>query len=162
MIKLFKIKKGNNYSNLSIPYITFKHKISGIISFKNISYVVEKKYMKDSNKIIGLSNNWHHHQDSVRLCWRMNPKKDNVDDIEIMISYYVNGKRTIIPLTTTKSSSIDNYSIEIEKNSYKLKYNKTSVTIHTTSKLFPVHYLCKPYFGGNAKAPKDFNFEISI
>ena len=163
MIKNFKIQKGNHYCNPTIPVLTLKHEISGVVSFRDLQYLVEDKYMKDTNKIIGLSNNWHHHKDSVRLGWRMNPDLTEYNDsIEIMVTYYENGNRVIIPLTTTKPISVDQYKIEITKDSYVVRYNETEVSIPIDTTRFPIHYICRPFFGGNAVAPKNFNFEISI
>lgn len=163
MIKHFKIQKGKHYCNPTIPILTIKHKISGVITFQDINYEIDREYIKDTNKIIGLSNNWHHHMDSVRIGWRMNQDLTGYNDsIEIMVTYYENDKRVIIPLTTTKPISVDQYSIEITKDSYVVRYNETEVSIPIDTKRFPFHYVCKPFFGGNAVAPKVFNFEISI
>ena len=58
MIKHFKIKKGNHYCNPTFPILTLKHEISGVICFRDINYEIDRNYIKDTNKIIGLSNNW--------------------------------------------------------------------------------------------------------
>lgn len=164
MIKHFKIKKGNHYCNPTIPILTLKHEISGVICFQDINYDIDRNYIKDTNKIIGLSNNWNHHKDSVRIGWRKNidDESEYSNAIEIMVTYYENGKRTIIPLTTTKPTAIDSYKIKITENSYVVRYNEAEVSIPINKKQFPIHYVCKPFFGGDAVAPKDFNFEISI
>lgn len=163
MIKNFRIQKGNHYCNPTIPMLTLKHEISGVVSFRDLYYAVDKKYIKDTNKIIGLSNNWHHHKDSVRIGWRINQDLTGYNDsIEIMVTYYENGKRVIIPLTTTKPISVDQYKIEITRDSYVVRYNEAEVSIPIDTKRFPIHYVCRPFFGGNAVAPQNFNFEISI
>ena len=88
---IYKISKGNHKSKI-IPSLTFKSKISGLVCFKgDFSYDIGKE-QKDTNKILGLSDSWHHHINSIRLGWRWS---NEYNCIEIMTIQYKNKVRII-------------------------------------------------------------------
>jgi len=92
---IYIIDKGKHRSTL-IPTFTIKDSINGVFTFiDGYKYLIEKQ--KDSNKLIGLSDNWSHHIDSVRIGWRYNLKYP--DMIEIVGIVYNNGERIIFSIT---------------------------------------------------------------
>jgi hypothetical protein len=166
---IYTIKKNKHYSSI-IPKIVCNNYIKGTINFLNdVKYDVENQ--GDTNKIIGLSDNWHHHKDSIRLGWRYYKEKN-----QIMVISYVNGKRSISYLFDFEVGVEYNFLILITDNYYlvgfkeneefrnlqlELKLNNLkSINRYSNWKL--PRLLLKPYFGGKQKAPKEFKIKIEI
>jgi len=161
MQKLFTIKKGNHYSNrLWFPFLTLKRKINFTIKFENSLYykLSSNTKQKDTNKIFGISDSWHHHKNSIRIGWRV------INEfVEFMCYYYVDGKHysQIIYVTEIKNSNKSfNGSIEIQKDKYIVKFKNGTCIIGRKSKWFGIRYLLFPYFGGTTVSPKDFKINI--
>lgn len=145
------IKKGKHYSSWKKPRLIFKGYLIGSVVFKgDFTYDLNG----DTNKLIGLSDNWHHHRDSIRLGWRYYKGKK-----EIMVIQYKRGKRTITKLCEFEENKEYWFQIYICDGYYEIWFDKYSLELERKSKWF-IHYLLKPYFGGKNKAPKDFKFEI--
>lgn len=137
---------------------TCKNKISGVIKFLgDVSYFVDKQF--DSNKIVGLSDNWHHHKDSARLGWRYD-KIGKV--IEIMTITYVRGKRTIKHLCYTTDNDDKEFEIIITKNSYIYRFDTAISIVPRRSKWKLPRLILHPYFGGRTKSPKNIYLKITI
>lgn len=137
---------------------TFKNKISGTIKFLgNVSYYINKQ--KDSNKIIGLSDNWHHHKDSARLGWRYDPTRK---EIEIMTITYKKGRIFINHLCYCKDNEDYSYEIIINKKSYIYRFGTDISIVPRLSKWNWVRYTCFPYFGGTEKSPKNIYIKVEI
>ncbi len=154
----FLIEKNSHYANFTWPRIIWSKVLEGTFSLKeDFSYNI--LLQKDTNKLIGLSDGWHHHNNSIRLGFRWNEREEKT---EIMLIRYMNGKRTIVHLCFIKEGSINYYKIVIRKSCYEITLNERKVSIIRESKWFLPCILLKPYFGGITIAPKDFNFEITI
>ena len=153
--KTFKIKKGNHKSTW-LPSLTCKSTIKGTVTFiGNHKYTIPKQY--DTNKIIGLSDNYSHHKDSIRIGWRWSTKNSI---IEILTISYRNGKRTITPLTVATTNQPYSFSIAITPTHYNVNWNNTTTHIPKTSKWNGPRYKLFPYFGGTTKAPLTLQIQI--
>lgn len=74
---IYTIEKFNHRHSNCIPLvdrITWKDRVDFIFKFKSDpTYTVpNKEDQKDTNKIFGISDSWHHHEHSVRIGWRHN------------------------------------------------------------------------------------------
>ena len=152
----YKIKKGEHSSDRMFPFFAFSKKLVFDVKFiGSFSYRIKKQ--KDTNKLIGLSDSWHHHRNSVRVGWRWNSVAGNV---ELMAIIYNNGYRTIKHLKFLPSSKRVLISIEIQDNHYSIKINNEEFLFERTSRWKFIRYGLFPYFGGDTVAPKDFRFSI--
>ena len=151
------IKKGCHISNF-FPNLTFSSKINGFVTFEgDFSYEIEKQ--KDTNKLIGLSDSWSHHKDSIRIGWRWDKKREC---IELMSILYSGGNREIKPLlllSKDKDATIS-YEIEILPKKYKITINGGDYLIDRKSTWKFLRVKLQPYFGGTTVAPKDFSFKF--
>lgn len=157
------IKKGNHYSRW-FPSFTVNKRIAGLVIFKgDFSYSIDKQ--KDTNKLIGLSNSWHHHKSSVRIGWRWN-EKDNC--LDIMVIVYRNWKRDIYNICSIPHDSVNQnycYSIDFDKAHFgeddicTVFFGNSKTTVFLPKYRF-IRYKLFPYFGGTTKAPKDFVFKL--
>ncbi len=153
------IKKGRHRCNILLPKITRKTKFEGYFKFKgDVSYNIGRK-QTDSNKIFGLSDNWHHHWDSIRIGWGWNSVLKIID---IVVISYVDEKREIKVITRVNSGELVDFEINITDSEYQLIINGIEHKVNRTSCWSLPRYLLLPYFGGEVKAPKDFNIELRI
>jgi hypothetical protein len=153
----YKIKKGEHSSDRIFPFLTFSNKHVFDVSFIG-SFMYKIKKQKDTNKLIGFSDSWYHHRNSVRVGWRWN---NVVGNVELMAIIYNNGKRTIKHLKFLPSSKRVLIKIEITPNNYLIKINHEEFLFERTSKWGFIRYGLFPYFGGDTVAPKDFRFTIT-
>lgn len=163
----FQIKKGNHFSNFNLSFFKIFF-IKDSINFKckfdeNCVYPHINKDTYDLNKLIGLSDNWSHMDDSVRIGWRCIDGKT----IELHLFCHVNGKIDSEYITSVNPNEefighlfiIDNvYCADIIKNTNI----RTSRCLSRKSNWRFFRYLLKPYFGGNNKAPKTMNINIKL
>jgi len=155
---IYTINKGKHRSTL-IPTFTIKDSVSGVFTFiDGYEYFIEKQ--KDSNKLIGLSDNWHHHIDSARLGWRYNPKFP--DMVEIVGIVYNKCERKIFAITHVYPNKPNYFSIEILENSYKFKVNKSIIMAVRTSDWDFLRYQLNPYFGGTTPAPNKVSIDMKL
>ena len=154
-----KIKKGNHYSTI-IPHFTCKKSISGTVEFVgNFVYELSAEKQSDTNKVIGLSDNWHHHIDSIRIGFRFNKK---LLKRQAMAICYVNGFRTICFLGEFLENKAYRFEIRISKTYYQIWFNGRHAIFDRTSKWFGPRIILQPYFGGTEVAPQDFRFEFKL
>lgn len=138
--------------------LTWKNKISGKIKFLgDVSYFVDKQ--KDSNKIVGLSDNWYHHKDSARLGYRYDPTRK---EIEIMTISYKKGIRFINHLCYCKDNEDYAYEIIINKKSYIYRFGTDISIVPRLSKWRLPRLVLHPYFGGTQKATKNIYIKLEI
>jgi hypothetical protein len=155
---IYTINKGKHRSTL-IPTFTIKDSINGVFTFiDGYQYSIPKQ--KDSNKLIGLSDNWLHHIDSVRIGWRYNPRYPEM--VEIVAIIYNNSKRSIFPITHIEPNKKHYFSIEILDEYYKIKINKTVVAARRTSSFDFVRYQLNPYFGGDLASPNKVLIDLEV
>lgn len=148
------IKPGKHYSNRLLPQLKCS-RISGEVLFESdMEYHVGKQ--KDTNKLIGLSDNFLHHQDSIRIGWRWN---DAHNCLEIMTIRYANKIRTIDHLCYVDDlSGYKKFSIQITKERYIVNFDGVIAIINRSSKWWFLRYVLFPYFGGTDKSPRSFTF----
>lgn len=143
------------------PRFIFKNEISGNVVFKgDFKYTIEHEHQKDTNKLIGFSDNWNHHKDSVRIGWRNN----GIDDIiEIMGIFYINGEREIVKICEAKPNKKYEFSIRVYESFYKIDFNGMTwiQSRPIKSRMTFIRYMLFPYFGGVIKSPKKFTFELN-
>lgn len=153
----FKIKKGSHYCNKWwLPLFVFRKSIKGTFKFSgDVSYKIEKQ--KDTNKLIGLSDSWNHHKDSIRIGWRY---LDGV--IEIMYIVYFKGERYIGTITEVLPEMENTFSVNIGKDFYTIEVNGIVYFFSRHSRWNFLRSILKPYFGGTTKAPRDFNIEVKL
>jgi hypothetical protein len=152
---IYTIKPNSHYSSI-IPKIVCKNYIKGTITFLNdVEYQITRQ--GDTNKIIGLSDNWNHHKDSIRLGWRYYKGKR-----QIMTIAYVKGKRSISYLCDFEIGVEYDFWIGIYDRKYNLSFNGVFASIHRYSTWNYPRLLLKPYFGGKETTNKEFKIKIDL
>lgn len=155
---IYTINKGKHRSTL-IPTFTIKDSISGVFTFiDGYKYSIPKQ--KDSNKLIGLSDSWSHHIDSVRIGWRYNPRYP--DMVEIVGIIYNNTVRSVFAITHVEPNKQHNFAIDILDDYYKIRINKSVVAAKRSSSWDFVRYQLNPYFGGSTPAPEKISIDIKL
>lgn len=154
------INSGKHYSNVIFPKLVF-NEIRGYVNFDgDFSYSLPKEKQKDTNKLIGISDSYHHHVNSIRLGWRWNEKESK---LEIMTILYSNRERHIEHLCYIDDKDKYYYfSIKIHKGLYWIHFGETAKCITRNNKWFLPRYVLFPYFGGTERAPKNFNFRLEL
>ena len=160
---IYTIDKFRHRHNSWIPLferITWDNKVHFIFKFKtDPSYKVpNKEDQKDTNKIFGISDSWHHHQHSVRIGWRHD---SDTKETTYCVYYYRDGKRYTEDLGSLKMNQDIYVCIEIKKDCYRVTTIDKQVDIPRTSKWFGPRYFLFPYFGGQQVAPKQFKIKIN-
>lgn len=154
----FTIRK-NMHRSRWFPKFTCKRVLIGSFTLiGDFSYDIGKK-QTDSNKLIGLSDGWGHHKDSIRIGWRWNKIVKRVDIVGIC---YRGGKREIRTITRVDTNKKIPFTISIENNQYLIKVGNEFVTFERSSKWSFIRYFLFSYFGGTKKSPKDFKFKIDL
>jgi len=160
---IFKIKKGNHYSNGYLyKFFNFFHssdKMSHYCTFTDSTiYNDETKHKFDVNKLFGFSIG-QHHVNSYRFGWNV---LDN--NIHIYAYSYVNTKRIIDEICVVETNKPYKFIIKLKDGKaiftvldkdYVLKQ-----VIQPILKNKYLGYRLWPYFGGNNTAPKDIFIEI--
>lgn len=154
-----KIKKGRHRSNWWFPRLTFKDSIVGKVTFMCDQEYSIGKYQKDSNKLIGLSDGFHHHISSIRIGFRWNSISKRIDLVGIC---YNNRKREIKVITRVDVNKEINFSVSIEKDKYLVNIDGEFVSFDRSGRWNFLRYTLKPFFGGDSKAPKDLEFKILL
>lgn len=154
----YNIKKGKHYSDVIMPKFRV-NQISGIVKFiGDFEYHIDKQ--KDTNKLIGLSDSYYHHVDSIRIGWRWS---EVANKLEIMTILYRDSKRSIEHLCYVEDMNKEyDFEIKILSDYYLVIFNKTCVFIDRTSNWCFPRFVLKPYFGGTTKSPKNFKFDIVL
>lgn len=152
---IYTIKPNRHYSSI-IPKIAYKNYIKGTITFLNdVEYEITRQ--GDTNKLIGLSDNWSHHKDSIRLGWRYYKGKR-----QIMTISYVNGKRSVSYLCDFEIGKTYSFYVGIFDGFYYVVFDGNFKNINRRSTWNYPRLLLKPYFGGKQKAPKEFKIKIDL
>jgi len=160
---IYTIEKWNHRSRRSITILgafTWKSRLDFIFKFKtDPSYTLTNKLdQKDTNKIFGISDSWHHRQHSVRIGWRHNL---DTNQTTYCAYYYRDGKHYVEELGPLKINENIYVCIEIKKDHYKVTTLDKTLEIPRTSKWFGLRYFLYPYFGGQQVAPKHFKIKIN-
>lgn len=160
---IYTIDRFSHRHNSCIPLlnrITWGRRVDFVFKFKSDpSYIVpNKEDQKDTNKIFGISDGWHHHEHSVRIGWRHD---FNTNQTTYCVYYYKDGKHYTEDLGPLKMNQDIYVCIEIKKDHYKVTTVDKSLEIPRTSRWFGPRYYLYPYFGGQQVAPKQFRIKIN-
>ncbi len=156
---LIRINKDDHYSNRILPKIKL-NTISGTVKFiGDFSYIINSNDQLDTNKLIGLSDSYHHHIHSARLGWRWNSK---VGKIEILYTIYRSYKRYIESICFVESDVEYKFEVAVDENKYLFWFNDIYLEVYRTSNWILPRYVLFPFFGGDVTAPKDFEFEMKF
>lgn len=153
----FKIKP-NRHRSIWFPEVILRDRIDGTITFVgDFSY---SNTDRDTHKIIGFSDNWHHHKDSIRLGWRWD---FSLQKIEVLTIRYSNNIRYINHLCFIENNLEKEYNFVISKNKtcYFIVFNNRNDILPRKSNWFGPRYLLFPYYGGQAKSEKKIQFIIN-
>jgi hypothetical protein len=154
-----RIKKGNHYSTI-IPHLKFGRTVAGTVKFiGDFFYELSPEKQSDTNKLIGLSDNWSHHKDSIRIGWRCN---DKIGKFQVMAIVYQNGHRTIKLIDEFAPNKQYFFQVSITNKNYIVIFNDKSIVFDRFSMWIGPRVILQPYFGGTEVAPKDFNFEFNL
>lgn len=155
---IFTIKKGK-HTRFKFPKIIFKNTISAKIKLiGDFSYITDsRENQKDTNKIFGLSDGWHHHKNSIRIGYRYIN-----DKIEILSYRYNDGKHYSSLMGYINSDEEFDVKIEIRKNKYYITFKNVRFEYNRTCRWWIPRYLLYPYFGGQETTKKDLKFQIKI
>jgi len=153
-----KISQGKHRSDRWLPMLKTGN-ISGSVLFNSdMFYQIDKQ--KDTNKLIGISDSYYHHINSIRLGWRWNEMHGS---LEIMTIVYRNSTRDIQHLCFVDNCDMSKkFSIHIQKKQYIIMFDGVFKIIPRTSKWRLPNYVLFPYFGGTTKSPTEFSFKFDI
>ncbi len=146
-----KIKK-NTHKRWRFPRLTCKNSVRG--AFQLNTDIPETEY---TSKIVGLSDNWHHHKDSVRIGIR---KKNG--QIKAYGIFYISGQREIVEICDIEVGKINWFNIFIADDTYFIEVNDKTVENIRTSNYNFIRYTLFPYWGGKEKAPTDIEINLNI
>lgn len=156
---LIRINKDDHYSNKILPKIKL-NTIAGSVKFiGDFSYSISRTNQLDTNKLIGLSDSYHHHRHSVRLGWRWN---NRVEKIEILYTVYRRSNRFIESICYIEPDIEYNFEVAVDKDKYLLWFDDTYIEVYRSSNWILPRYVLFPFFGGDEPAPKDFQFELKF
>ncbi len=122
-------------------------------------YTLNNEDDYDWNKLFGLSNSWHPHESSARICWR----RLNEEQYQICLYTYDDGVRITSKEIDLYYDTFYGARIIISRNNFYLLFKDMSIIFPRKSeKLFPIRTVLKPYFGGTSVAPHDIKIKINI
>lgn len=152
------IKKDKHRCDKIIPIIKI-NTVEGYVLFScNFEYNILKQ--EDTNKLVGLSDSYFHHINSIRIGWRWSLKENK---IEIMSILYRDSKRYIEHFCFIDDVEMYfKFKILVTKNTYELEFGEFNKTIIRENNWFLPRYVLFPYFGGTTLAPKDFIFNMEF
>lgn len=154
-----KIKEGKHYSNRILPAFRCKTLSGKVKLLGDFSYQISSKDQLDTNKLIGLSDSYHHHRNSIRFGWRWNNK---VNKLEILYTLYRNSNRFIEHICFIETFKEYDFEIAISDDKYLLWFGDKYLEVYRNSNWFLPRYVLFPFFGGDEVAPKEFEFEFEL
>jgi hypothetical protein len=157
----FIIEQGKHYCKQwwRLRFTTKKVLIGKATFLGDFSYDIGAKHQKDSNKLIGLSDSWHHHISSIRIGWRWNK---TLNALEVVGISYNRGKREIKRIKLIETNKEYSFAVYIEKDKYFAVFDGEWVEFERNNRWWLPRLVLNPYFGGFTKAPKDLKFNIKI
>lgn len=153
--KSYTIKKGKHFSGLRLRPVLGKKLSYKIIFTHSCLYQFNDQDQYDVNKLFGISDDFSHSQNSARFGWRC---KGN--QIEIMVYVKSSGQRNTFSIGLVDPDVSHDYSISIEDDVYKFKFNSEEFSVPRTSQYNFIRYHLFPYFGGNKPAPHDMEIKM--
>ncbi len=158
---IFTIKKDKHKDPFKwiFPFFTFSNKLKC-----NICLLGDHKYHFDTkeeqiktNKLIGLSDNFYHRKDSIRVGYRFYNNK-----YELMVYYYNNCDNSSQVIGEIYEDLEFNIELKILKDRYLVKYNDNKYYFNRTSKWKFLRYYTYPYFGGINPSQKDIKISVIL
>lgn len=152
--EVYVIEKGKHYSNgnkwIKVPEAPFEVWIDYMWWYDDL---IEDAFW---NKLIGFSEDVHHHKNSARIAWRSTDKK-----IRFALYAYVDGER-VIKEFPTRYHLEQTVVVQIykNKNRYVAKIQDEQVEIEAGSGSYT--YTLYPYFGGEKPAPHRMRFVFTF
>tara|TARA_Y100000034_G_scaffold29728_2_gene36220 strand:+ start:1034 stop:1564 length:531 start_codon:yes stop_codon:yes gene_type:complete len=142
--------QSGNFLSKRILDLTFHKDIGGTICFNfDPEYPTYSRNDGHINKLIGLSDGWHHHKNSARLGWRW---REYEEMIEIVSYCYVGGVRTIKHIMFCSPYKTYPFRIIITKKCYKISFGHITVLTKRKSNWGFVRAVLPFYFGGKPTA----------
>ena len=158
---IFKIRKGKhrNIFKWFFPFFTFKKKLKCSICLlgDHKYYFNTKDEQIKTNKLVGLSDNYYHRKDSIRIGYRFYNNK-----YDLMVYYYNNSENLSQVIGEIHENLEFNIEFEILNDKYLVKYDGNVYYFNRTSKWKLLRYYTYPYFGGENPSPKDIEISIVI
>ena len=152
--EVYIIEKNKNYSN--------GNKLIGQVQTFDV-YIDYMWWYDDKipdahwNKLIGFSEDSHHHKNSLRVAWRSTDKQ-----IRFALYAYVDGQRVIKEFTARhRLESRVTVSMFREGDKYHVILNGEQLTVDAALGR-DYSYSLFPYFGGEAKAPHRIRFVFTF
>lgn len=162
----FRIHKGWHYS---LPFFTWFHWRKKVFTWQvlftdSCRYDLKSDDQLDTNKLVGIGYfPGFHHVDSARFGWQYDAE---IERVMLSAYCYVNGQRTILPITTVPINKAYTVQLTVNFGSYFFKvidesgYKLGSVGVAFFHKK-KLQYLLLPFFGGNRKAPHTMKIKLS-
>lgn len=157
--------KTGTHSSFKLPSLVIgQDKITYKVRFTpSCRYEIGLADQLDINKLFGIGYFPHHHKNSMRFGWRY---VIDMDAIEIMAYYYVDGQRMYEHVAFLKIDGNYTFIMYILPDGHLLtvldddgKYVAGDVLInHLKGRNFG--YLLRPYFGGNQTAPHNIHIDM--
>lgn len=170
MNEIYTIKKGKHSSGFHLG-MTCKSTLRFSVMFlESCLYDIKDNDDYDINKLFGFSTSYFHHNNSARIGWRCNDKKE----IELFAYAYVNGKRHHVYLGNVNVNVDFTCTIIDNENEYLFKVIVSEYTdneiitknynarIEKKRDWFLFHYYLYPYFGGDKTAPHSMKILINV
>jgi len=155
----FTIKK-NRHRSSYFPEIIFSNKIEGTITLCGDFY--DSTNNRDTSKIYGISDDWHHQYNSCRLGFRNWLESEKIIELRVIVyNDCVRNIQTIKLLANPIPKKPIKYSIEAKGNWYYVMLDNQMFQFPRTSKWRGPRYILFPYYGGEDVAGKDYILEIT-
>lgn len=126
--------------------------------FVSSSWLYDEKapgFQSGWNKLIGISEGFNQHKNSVRVGWRC------IENTIYLSSYcYINGERRISDMVEVPMGW-NTGSVTITATHYRVQINDRIFNFENTNRSF-FKFMLYPYFGGNSKAPHDMEFKFRL
>lgn len=160
----FRIPKGKHRARPFWPWLWWSKKnFAWVVKFEeNCRYDLRTNDQFDTNKLVGVGYLPGHHKESARFGWRFWTDRG---EIELTAYCYLNGQRMIRHIGFCEINKWYRIELFISRWSYHFTLDTidgnsighTEVKHTNTRKL---QYRLGPYFGGNARAPRDMHIKI--
>jgi hypothetical protein len=162
--EIFKIPKGNHYSQPLVTNIFLGSKMEMVVTFDESAIYSLGTYHPDQgdvNKIYGFSDcKSNHSRNSARLGWRWYR-----DQLEIFAFTHRDGSLYPEFMTTAEINRPYKASIKISPDKTKYIYNFNGVILQAERGCLHAKaqgYHLRPYFGGQQTAPHDISLSVKL
>jgi hypothetical protein len=154
------VKEGRHYCNWFWSFLGFtwkKEKNYNLTLIEGWEYKYRNYDDFDTSKILRISDNLHHYQDSVGL--GINKKDD--DSLWFRTIVHRGGEIFTEEICQAKMGETYKIQIAIHKDSYSVGVNNKIINIERTSKYWGPRYLIGLMSGGNNVAPNTLKVQLT-